>query len=50
MIGSDYPVSLIASKDYASVQGIVVDYCKSKLSAEEAAGVLGGNAKRFYRL
>jgi L-fuconolactonase len=50
MIGSDYPVSLLASKDYASAQSIVVDYCKRNLSAEEAAGVLGGNAKRFYRL
>ena len=50
MIGSDYPVSLLASKDYASAQGIVVDYCKRNLSTEEAEGVLGGNAKRFYRL
>ena len=48
MIGSDWPVCTVAA-DYATTIGIVVDYV-SRLSAAEREAVLGGNARRFWRL
>ena len=49
MVGSDWPVALLGAKDYASCMAIVVDFCRARLAPEEAAGVLGGNARAFYR-
>ena len=49
MVGSDWPVALLGARDYAACQGIVVAYCTAHLSAEECAGVLGGNARLFYK-
>jgi L-fuconolactonase len=48
MIGSDWPVCTVAA-DYATTVGVVVDYV-SRLSAAEREAVLGGNARRFWRL
>lgn len=50
MIGSDWPVALLGAKDYGACMAIVVDYCRARLSPEEAEGVLGGNARRFYKV
>ena len=50
MIGSDWPVSLLAASDYAACQSIVIEWCRANLSAEEAEGVLGANCAKFYRL
>jgi L-fuconolactonase len=47
MIGSDWPVCLVASS-YAGTVQIVKEYLRThKL---ESSGVLGGNAQRFWRL
>lgn len=48
MFGSDWPVCKLAAS-YAEVIGIVTDYI-SRLSADEKAGIMGGNAVRFYGL
>jgi L-fuconolactonase len=48
MIGSDWPVCTVAA-DYATTMAVVVDYV-SRLSAAEREAVLGGNARRFWRL
>jgi L-fuconolactonase len=48
MIGSDWPVSLVAS-DYARVVDVVKDYLHRQ-SATVREAVLGGNAQRFWRL
>ncbi len=48
MIGSDWPVCTLAAK-YARALNVVKDYL-SDVSAEDQAGVLGGNAQKFWRL
>jgi len=48
MIGSDWPVCTLAA-DYARTMGVVLDYLERR-SAAERAGVLGGNAVRFWKL
>ncbi len=48
MIGSDWPVCTVAA-EYGQVVGVVEDYL-SQHRAEEREAVLGGNAKRFWRL
>lgn len=48
MIGSDWPVCLVAAS-YAQATGLVKDYVV-KRAPDRAAGVLGGNAQRFWRL
>ena len=48
MIGSDWPVCTLASS-YARVLGLVKDYLSGH-SGQEREAILGGNAKRFWRL
>jgi L-fuconolactonase len=48
MIGSDWPVCTVAA-DYARTIAVVTDYVAALASADREA-VLGGNAKRFWRL
>ena len=48
MIGSDWPVSLVAAP-YARAVGVVKDYLLQK-PPEVHDAVLGGNAQRFWRL
>ena len=48
MIGSDWPVCLLAGQ-YSVVMQIVIDYI-SNLSEDQKAGILGGNATKFYNL
>lgn len=48
VFGSDWPVCKVAGT-YAEVKGIIEDYI-SRLSATEQAGIMGGNAIRFYNL
>ena len=48
MIGSDWPVCTVAA-EYGQVVGVVEDYL-SQHRDEEREAVLGGNAKRFWRL
>ena len=48
MIGSDWPVCLLGG-EYSEVMGIVKQYI-GKLSDDEQAAILGGNARRFYRI
>jgi L-fuconolactonase len=48
MIGSDWPVCMLAGS-YSRVMGLVKDYL-SEHSEQEREAILGGNAKRFWRL
>lgn len=48
MIGSDWPVCTLAA-GYAATMGLVVDYVAAHASGH-AAGILGGNCARIYRL
>jgi L-fuconolactonase len=48
MFGSDWPVCKLAAS-YTEVKEIVTDYI-SRLSTTEKAGIMGGNAIRFYGL
>jgi L-fucono-1,5-lactonase len=48
MIGSDWPVCLVAGS-YARTMDVVVDYIASR-PAHEREAILGGNARRFWRL
>jgi L-fuconolactonase len=48
LIGSDWPVCTLAGS-YARVMGLVKDYLSGHLEHEREA-ILGGNAKRFWRL
>jgi L-fuconolactonase len=48
MIGSDWPVCTLAS-GYARTMAVVTDYV-SALSRDEQAAVLGGNARRLWKL
>ena len=48
LIGSDWPVCTLAGS-YARVMGLVKDYL-SQHSEQEREAILGGNAKRFWRL
>lgn len=48
MFGSDWPACLVAA-DYQRVKGVVTDYI-APYTPEQRAGVMGGNATRFYRL
>jgi len=48
LIGSDWPVCTLAGS-YARVVGLVKDYL-SEHSEQEREAILGGNAKRFWRL
>jgi L-fuconolactonase len=49
MLGSDWPVCLLAASDYASVIGIVEDFTKN-FSESDKRKVFGENAVRFYAL
>lgn len=49
MYGSDWPVCLLAAKDYAAVHDVAADYVRTLGPSAEAA-IFGGNAVRFYRL
>ncbi len=49
MIGSDWPVCEVAA-DYARVMAVVTDWAAATLPADDQAGVLGGNATRFWNL
>lgn len=48
MVGSDWPVCLVAAQ-YSRVMNLVKEYIRSK-SAEEQAGILGGNAQKVWHL
>jgi L-fuconolactonase len=48
MIGSDWPVCTLAGS-YSQVMGLVKEYLSGH-SEQEREAVLGGNAKRFWRL
>ncbi|SFN36272.1 L-fuconolactonase [Chitinophaga sp. YR627] len=48
MFGSDWPVCKLAAS-YTEVKAIITDYI-SRLSDAERAGIMGGNAVRFYGL
>jgi len=48
MIGSDWPVCTLAGS-YSRVMGLIKDYLSGHAEAEREA-ILGGNAKRFWRL
>jgi L-fuconolactonase len=48
MVGSDWPVCLLAA-DYEEAIGIVRRWAESALSPEEAKGVMGENARAFYK-
>lgn len=48
MIGSDWPVCTLAA-GYGRTMDVILDYVL-KLSSDERAAVLGGNARRFWRL
>jgi L-fuconolactonase len=48
LIGSDWPVCTLAGS-YARVMGLVKDYLSGH-SEQEREAILGGNAKRFWRL
>lgn len=48
MIGSDWPVCLVAGP-YATVVGVVKTYLE-QFSSETRENVLGGNARRFWKL
>ena len=48
MIGSDWPVCLLAG-GYSEVMQIVTDYINN-LTEDQKAGILGGNATKFYNL
>jgi len=49
MVGSDWPVCLLATKDYNSVIGIVENFTKG-FSEPEKEKIFGANAARFYNL
>lgn len=49
MVGSDWPVCLLAADRYATVIGIVEQFA-SQWTEEEQAAVFGGNAENFYNL
>jgi L-fuconolactonase len=49
MIGSDWPVCLIAARDYKQVMDVVMNYIKKK-GKETENKVLGLNAVQFYKL
>ena len=49
LYGSDWPVCLLAAT-YEGQHGIVAEWAKSRLSAEDYGAVMGGNAARFYKL
>jgi L-fucono-1,5-lactonase len=48
MVGSDWPVCLVAG-DYSRTMHVVVDYIAGRTPLEREA-VLGGNARRFWKL
>jgi L-fuconolactonase len=48
MIGSDWPVCLVAAP-YLEAMNIVLEYM-NKFPQSAAEAVLGGNARRFYKL
>jgi len=49
LFGSDWPVCLLAARDYAEVHALVADWA-SALSPSEQAALFGANAARIYRL
>jgi len=48
MVGSDWPVCTVAAS-YAQTMGVVLDYFE-KYGANVQDAVLGGNARRFWKL
>ena len=48
MIGSDWPVCTVAA-DYTRTMAVVIDDI-ARLSRDEQAAILGGNAQRFWKL
>jgi len=49
LFGSDWPVCLLAARDYATVHALVSDWAAT-LSPGARAGLFGANAARLYRL
>lgn len=49
LYGSDWPVCLL-SASYEGQHGIVMEWAKMRLGAEDLAAVMGGNAARCYKL
>jgi L-fuconolactonase len=48
MVGSDWPVCTLAAT-YEQTMGVVLEYLSARPQREREA-VLGGNARRFWRL
>lgn len=49
LFGSDWPVCLLAARDYRQVYELVADWA-GRLSPGERDGLFGGNAARIYRI
>jgi L-fuconolactonase len=49
MVGSDWPVCLLAAPDYASVIGIVENFTKD-FSISDKQQIFGENASQFYKI
>lgn len=49
LFGSDWPVCLVAARDYGAVHDLLADWAQ-RLSAGAQAALFGGNAARIYRL
>lgn len=49
MYGSDWPVCLLAAKDYGTVHDVAADYIRT-LGPDAETAVFGANALRFYKL
>jgi L-fuconolactonase len=49
LYGSDWPVCLLATKDYAEIHDLVDDWA-SAWSDDERRGFFGANARAFYGL
>ena len=48
LFGSDWPVCLVAG-NYTKTKKLVTNFI-AKLSSEEQAAIMGGNAIEFYKL
>lgn len=49
LFGSDWPVCLLAARDYREVYDVVANWAE-RLSPGERDGLFGGNAARIYRI